>query len=181
VSVKAKPVTDGARRNVARPLHELSPAVRRRIENYLKKHPGASRAEARGHAPKEGKKEHVRRREAERARTAETGGKTKRGEFAGELFWTDSQWKTAKKYFKEQIAKTGNEDIEWEDYKLEIRRKGYRWFEQVRARQRALQKRGRGTLGGVLSGKAPDNNVGMRNLHADAASLEAEAWMLYYH
>jgi hypothetical protein len=33
----------------AKPLDQLSPAYRRRLENYLKKHPGATRAEARGH------------------------------------------------------------------------------------------------------------------------------------
>jgi hypothetical protein len=33
----------------AKPLEQLSPAYRKRLENYLKKHPGATRAEARGH------------------------------------------------------------------------------------------------------------------------------------
>jgi hypothetical protein len=35
-----------------KPVSELSPAYRKRIESYMKRHPGATREEARGHKPK---------------------------------------------------------------------------------------------------------------------------------
>jgi hypothetical protein len=63
-----------------KPLEELSPAYRRRLENYLKKHPGASRSEARGH------KDEIRRKKKPEERR-------KRRTFAEILGMKPEEWK----------------------------------------------------------------------------------------
>jgi hypothetical protein len=68
-----------------KPLEELSPAYRKRIENYLKKHPGASRAEARGH------KDELRRKQKGAAKKGEKRAR-KRRTFAEILGMKPEEW-----------------------------------------------------------------------------------------
>jgi hypothetical protein len=81
------------RRNVARPLEELSPAYRRRIERQLAK--GKSRQEARGHKIKE----HVQRRERE-IKSAQTIGT-----------FTSGQRSQVRAYIRQQIKRTPEREL----------------------------------------------------------------------
>lgn len=81
------------RRNVARPLEELSPAYRKRIERGLAK--GKGRQAARGHKLKE----HVQRKERE----------IKGAQTLGDL--TSSQRSQVRKFIRQQIARTPENEL----------------------------------------------------------------------
>ena len=158
-----------ARRATPRPSGRGNPqaqsAYERRIAAYQAAHPGATRAEARGHAPKivAGRvvKEHVSRRERERREDL-----------------TTYQRGAIRKWAAGQAKKSGADPDEIGDVMIERTiKKGYPAFramaDELRRMHRARNKQGKVV---ILAGRA--NNIAIMEDLAEEWDIDFE-WMFY--